>query len=1022
MSLHSISIRRPVLAIVLSIVIVIFGIAGMRELGVREFPEAERPIISVQSSYPGANATVVENQVTEILEEEINTVSGIRTLTSVSREGRSTVTVEFEIGDDLDRAANDVRDRVSSAIERLPEGAEAPVVEKADADGDPIVFLNVKSEQRDLLELTAIADNLFKARFETIEGVGRVDIWGSKEYAMRLWMDPDALAAHQLTAIDVREAFARANVELPTGRIEGRTIDLNIRTLSRLGDDPEEFNNRVIKQVGDRVVRFRDIGHAEIGPLNERTILKRDGIPMVGVVLRPQSGANQIAIVDEFYRRLEAIKRDLPEDIELGIGFDTSRYIRDSISEVRQTLLLALLLVTGTIFFFLRELRTTIIPVITIPVALTGTFFFLYVAGFSINVLTLLGLVLAIGLVVDDAIVVLENIYKRIEKGVDPAEAGLEGVREIFFAVISTTLALVAVFAPIVFLGGLTGVLFREFGVTLASAVVISSFVALSLTPMLCTRILKKRTRPPFLYRKTEPFFEAMTRQYKDTLHWFLNSRLAAPLILIACLVISGLVFRDLPRELAPLEDRGLLVLSVSGPQGTGYQYMLNAMDQVDATVAATLGDDELEARLTVTSPGFGASTTVNSGFSRVVLTPPGERGRSQMAIASDLGRALASVPEVDAFVRQPDTINVGGRRGLPVQLVVRNNDLDKLREIIPDFLARARAHGALGFVDVDLKFNQPELVLDIDRDRAEAIGVDVRAIADTVRASFSGQRFGYFVKEGEQYEIIGQFLDTGRDTPDAIDRLVVPSRSGALVPIQNLLGIREESSAPVLYRYNRFTAATFSANLADGYGLGDGVQAMQDIADDLLDETFNTDLAGQGRELTEASGSLGFVFGMALLLVYLVLSAQFESFRHPLTILLTVPLALTGGLLALWYFDQSLNIFSQIGLIMLVGLVTKNGILIVEFANQRREAGYSLRDAVEFAAAARFRPVLMTTFSTILGTLPIALALGAGSQSRIPLGLAVIGGLLLGSMLTLYVIPAVYLQISSRKNPLSGG
>ncbi len=1016
MSLHEVSIRRPVLAIVMSTVIVIFGLIGLRQLGVREFPEAERPIISVQANYPGANATVIESQITEVLEEEINTVSGIRTLTSVSREGRSSITVEFELGDDLDRAANDVRDRVASAIERLPDDADAPTVQKADSDGDPIVFLNVKSEQRDLLDLTAIADNLFKSRFETIDGVGRVDIWGSKEYAMRLWIDPDALAAHNLTAVDIRRSFAAANVELPTGRIEGETVDLNIRTLSRLPDNPELFNDRILKRDGDRVVRFRDVGHAEIGPLNERTILKRDGIPMVGVVLRPQSGANQIAIVDEFHRRLDEIMIDLPVDIEVGIGFDTSRFIRDSIAEVRQTLLIALALVAMTIFFFLREVRTTIIPIITIPVSIIGTFFVLYLAGFSVNTLTLLGLVLAIGLVVDDAIVVLENIYKRIEKGETPRTAGVEGTKEIFFAIIATTLALASVFAPIVFLGGLTGVLFREFGVTLAVAVIISSFVALSLTPMLCTRILKHREKAPLLYRVTEPFFLGLAKGYRDTLHWFLNSRIIMPVVVLVCLVLTVLIYRNLPRELAPLEDRSLLVVAANGPQGAGYAYMLEAMKQVDSVVASTLGEDELEAQLTVTSPGFGAATTINTGFSRVVLTQPENRDRPQGAIAGALGRALAEIPEVDAYVRQPATINAGGSRGLPVQFVVRNNDLEKIRRIIPGFLDAARAKPALGFVDVDLKFNQPELILTIDRDRAEALGVDVRAIAETVQASFSGQRFGYFLKDGEQYQIIGQFEGSGRDSPDAISRLSVRAADGSLVPIQNLVTVNEESSAPVLYRYNRFTAATFSADVADGYTLGDGINAMNEVAAALLDETFTTDLSGQSKEFSEAGASLAFVFLLALVLIYLVLAAQFESFRDPFTIMLTVPLALTGGLVALWYFDQTLNIFSQIGLIMLIGLVTKNGILIVEFANQRRDAGKGIREAVEEAATARFRPVLMTALSTILGTLPIALALGAGSQSRVPLGLAVIGGMLLGTLLTLYVIPSAYLVLASRQ------
>jgi multidrug efflux pump len=1007
MQLHELSISRPVLAIVMSIVIVVFGVVGLRELPVREFPLAERPLISVQASYPGANATVIENQITEALEEEVNTVSGIRTMKAVSREGRSTLSVEFEIGDDLDRAANDVRDRVASAMRRLPDDAEPPTVSKADADGDPIVFLNIRSEQRSLLELSALADNVFKSRLETITGVGRVDIWGDKEYAMRLWLNPDALAAHGLTAIDVREAFRVANVELPTGRVEGEFIDLNIRTLSRLGDDPEEFNQRVIKRDGDRVVRFRDVGYAEIGPLNERTRLRRDGVTTVGVVLRPQSGANEIAIADEFYRRLDVIKRDLPDDIELAIGFDTSRFIRASISEVLQTLVVALLLVCLTIYLFLREWRTTLIPVLTIPIALTGTFFVLYLAGFSINVLTLLGLVLAIGLVVDDAIVVVENIYKRVERGETPTSAGSEGVKEIFFAVIATTLALVAVFAPLVFLGGLTGVLFREFGVTLAAAVMISSFVALTLAPMLCSRLLKTRARHPAFYRATEPLFAGMAESYRGSLQAFLRRRWLAPVILLACVALIVVIYRALPEELAPLEDRGMVVLNTDGPEGAGFDYMLAAMEEVDQAVREAI-PDELDAVITVTSPGFGASSTTNSGFSRVVLKDASQREATQQEVVLRIIDSLSSVTSVRSFVRQPATINTGGR-GLPVQFVVQNTDLEKLRAVIPEFLERARSRPEFSFVQVDLKFSQPELNLDIDRARADALGVSALQIADVVQASLSGQRYGYFIKDGEQYEIIGQMLREARNAPDDLSRLSVRTAEGTLIPVDNLVTLRERSAAPVLYRFNRFTAATFSANLAPGYTLGDGVEAMRAVGDEVLDDSFATELDGQSREFAETGSSLTFVFGFALLLIYLVLAAQFESFRDPLAIMLTVPMAITGGLVALWYFGQTLNIFSQIGLIMLIGLVTKNGILIVEFANQRRAAGLSIADAVEEAAASRFRPILMTTMSTVLGTLPIALALGAGSQSRVPLGLAVIGGMLLGSFLSLYVVPAAY-------------
>lgn len=1005
MSLSSVSIRRPVFTTVMSLAIVIFGILGFQQLGIREFPQSQRPVVSVTASYPGASAAVIENQITEPLEEEINTVSGIKNLTSVSREGRSTIRAEFELGEDLDRAANDIRDRVSSALNRLPDDADPPSVEKADADGDPIVFLNIQSDERSLLELTKLADDVFKSRFETISGVGRVDIWGDKEYAMRLWIDLDRLNAYGLTPIDVRNAVRAANVELPSGDLDGENVQILVRTLSRLGDNPEDFNNIVIKRHGDQIVRFRDIGLAEIAPLNERTQLKRDGVQMVGVVIRPQTDANQIAIVDEFYKRLAEIEPDMPEDIHLGIGFDTSKFIRDSITEVQQTLFLALGLVALTIFFFLREIRSTIIPLITIPVSLIGAFFIMWVAGFSINVLTLLGLVLAIGLVVDDAVIVLENIYAKIERGMNPREAGIEGIREIFLAVIATTLALVAVFAPIIFLGGLTGVLFREFGLTLAGAVVISSFVALTLAPMLCTRILKRHEKMPLLYRKTEPFFNSLNRGYERLLRPVLRHPWLAIPLFVAASAVMVVLYRALPQELAPPDDRNLLVLSITGPQGANFDYMASIMEQLDSTVREDV--PERRALISVTSPGFGASSTINTGFSRLVLSPAEERERSQNEIAQDLGKTLRTIPGAEIYVRQ--TAAISSSRGLPVQYVVENPNFAKMREIVPQFLDAAQQQPEFAFVNVDLKFNQPQVEIEIDRARADALGIPVADIASTLQAALSGQRYGYFLKDNQQYQIIGQAERSGRDEPLDLARLTVRSASGQSVTLDNVAEFVERSAAPVRFRYNRFPAATFSANLAPGYTLGDGIQAMERVGDQLLDETYTTSLAGQSEEFQETGNSLLFVFVMALILIYLVLAGQFESFRDPFLIMLTAPLALFGGLVSLWAFGQTLNIFSQIGLIMLIGLIAKNGILVVEFANQRRAAGLSVAEAVREAAAARFRPILMTAISTILGTLPIALALGAGSESRVPLGIAVVGGMFFGTFLTLFVIPAAY-------------
>ncbi len=1016
MSLYSLSIRRPVLAVVMSIVIVLFGVISFRYLGVREYPSVDPPVISVATSYTGANADVIESQITEPIEEAVNGVEGVRTLTSVSREGRSTVTVEFGLDTDLERAANDVRDRVSRAMRNLPPDAEPPIVSKADADSQPIVFLNVKSDERNLLELSEIADEMFKERLQTIDGVASVDIWGEKTYAMRLWLDPAKLAAYRLSPLDVRNALQRENVELPSGRIEGQDVELTVRTLSRM-ETAQEFNDLIIKEEDGRIVRLRDIGYAELGPENLRTVLKRDGIPMVGVVLRPQPGANYIAITDAFYERLEQIKVDLPSDIQLGIGFDITDYIRESVTEVQQTIFLAIILVVMVIFLFLRDWRTTIIPVVVIPVALVGAFFIMFLANFSINVLTLLGIVLAIGLVVDDAIVVVENIYHKIEQGLDPIQAGIEGTREIFFAVIATTLALAAVFLPILFLGGLTGRLFREFGVTLAGAVIISSFVALTLTPMLSTKLLKRRPQQPWFYRKTEPFFRRLEESYREALETFMTKRWVALPVVGACLGLIVVFLGVLPQELAPKEDRGSIRISASGPEGATFEYMDTYMDDLIATVQNEV--PELSAMISVTSPGFGASSSVNSGFSFLILPEAAARDRTQTQIANAIQAQASQMTGARTFVSEPATI--GNRRGgLPVQFVLQAPNFEKLTEFLPLFMERAQQDPTFTFVDVNLKFNKPELRVEIDRNRTRAAGIDALDIAQTLQLGLSAQRIGYFIRDGKQYQVIGQVERHNRNETLDLRSLYVRNRDGQPVQLDNLVTIVEESSPPQRFRYDRFVAATVSAGLAPGKTIGDGIEAMNGVAAEVLDETFATALAGPSRDFVESAGSLAFVFVLALLLVYLILAAQFESFRDPLIIMLTVPLAMAGALLSLWYFGHTLNIFSQIGMIMLIGLVTKNGILIVEFANQRKEAGRPVMDAIKEGAARRFRPVLMTTISTILGILPIALALGAGAESRIPMGVAVIGGLVIGTVLTLFIIPAMYGYITSDHVPLA--
>lgn len=1015
MSLSSISIKRPVLATVMSVVIVLFGGIGLLSTGVREYPSVDPPIITISTSYIGANADVIESQITEPLEESVNGIAGIRTLTSVSRDGRSTIRVEFDLDVDLETAANDVRDKVSRALSNLPPDTDPPIVAKADADASPIIFLNIRSEQRSLLELSDMAERVFKERLQTIPGVSEISIWGLRKYSMRLWMDPFRLAASGLTPLDVRNALVRENVELPSGRIEGGSVELTVRTLGRL-TTPDDFNNLILLQEGDRIVRFRDIGYAELGSENERSILRMNGIPMVGNVVIPQPGSNHIEIADEFYKRVEQIKKDLPPDITLGYGFDTTRYIRESITEVEQTIYLAFFLVVLIIFLFLRDWRTTLIPVIAIPISLIGAFFIMYLMDFTINVLTLLGIVLAIGLVVDDAIVVLENIYTKIEKGVPPLKAGMEGTAEIFFAVIATTVVLAAVFLPVIFLEGLTGRLFREFGIVMASSVIISAFVALTLTPMLATKILKHRESHNWFYSKTEPFFVELNRRYVNSLDSFLRHKWIAVVVFIISIVAIFGLGSLLQSELAPVEDRSGMRVVATAPEGSTYEYMDSYMTQITSYLLKEV--PESEAMVTITSPGFGAASSVNSGFVRMRLAVPDERERSQQEIADDIAAKLTAFSGARTFVIQEQSIG-GGGGGMPVQYVVQAPDLERLKKVLPPFMAELQKSDKFQFVDLNLKFNKPELKVDINREKARNLGVSVIDIAQTLQFALSGQRFGYFIMNGKQYQIIGQLSRSYRSEPLDLRSINVRNSRGEMIQLDNLVTITEGINPPQLYRYNRFVSATFSANPAKGLTIGDGIEEMDRIAAKVLDDTYSTSLAGASQDFAESSSSLLFAFVLALVLIYLVLSAQFESFKDPLIIMFTVPLALAGAVISLWYFGQTLNIFSQIGIIMLIGLVTKNGILIVEFANQRKDNGLSRGDAIREASASRFRPILMTSLSTILGALPIALALGAGSESRVSMGIAIIGGLTFSTILTLYIIPAMYEYISGRTGHL---
>lgn len=1014
MNLSSISINRPVLSIVLSLLIVLFGVIGFLFLGIREYPSVDPPIVTVSTNYTGANADVIESQITEPLEESINGIAGIRSLTSVSSDGRSTITVEFELGVDMEAAANDVRDRVSRAIRSLPPDVDPPVVAKSDADASPILSMTVQSDRRSLLELSAIANDIFKERLQTIPGVSEIRIWGEKKYAMKLQIDPARLAAHGLTPLDVRTALNRENVELPSGRIEGYSTELSIRTFGRLST-PEEFNELIIKERDGSVVKLRDIGQAVLAPENERTILRGNGgIPMVAVSITPQPGSNHIAIAKEFYLRTEQIKRDLPEDINTDIAMDTTLNIRKAITEVGETILIAFLLVLLVIFAFLRHWRTTIIPMLAIPISLIGAFFIMYAAGFTINILTLLGIVLSTGIVVDDAIVVLENIYSKIEKGRPPMEAGHAGAKEIYFAIISTTVTLASVFLPIIFLQGLTGRLFREFGIVVAGAVLISAFVSLTLTAMLSARTLHKSTHENKLFELSERWFTNLATAYQRWLRLFLERRYLAPVIMAVSAIVILVLGMRLPSELAPMEDRSRLVVNATAPEGTSYEAMHGYIGKL-IEVVDTL--PERDVIVSVTAPGFGSSGAVNTGFVRLNLTPPEERERSQQEIADAVMARIRTETFARTFVTQEQTIGGGGRgSGLPIQFVIQAPTLEKLKSIIPRFMEKAQTDPAFQTVDLNLRFNKPELTIQIDRDRARALGITIRDIAETLQLYFSGQRYGFFILNGKQYSVIAQADRVNRDEPLDLSSIYVRNNRDELIQLDNVVTLAYRSSPPQLYRYNRYVAATVSASPAKGVTLGDGITAMDRIADSVLDESFSTSLAGTAKEFAESSNTLLFAFILALILVFLILSAQFESFRDPLTIMFTVPLALAGALLSLWIFGQTLNIFSQIGIIALVGIVTKNGILIVEFANQRKAQGLSIREAVIDASVQRFRPILMTSLATVFGVIPIALALGAAAHSRVSMGIVIIGGLLFSLGLTLFVIPALYTYLTRAK------
>ncbi len=1013
MNISELSLKRPVLATVMNVLIILFGVIGYSFLAVRDYPAIDPPVITVTTAYTGANPDVIESQISEPLEKQINGIPGIRTITSNSSLGSSSITVEFNLGVDLEAAASDVRDKVSQATRSLPLDIDAPpVVTKADANSDPILILAVQSRTKNLMELSDYTENVLQQQLQTIDQVSAVNVFGSKSYSMRIWLDRDKMNAYGIAFNDVSASLNNENVQLPAGKVYGNNTELTINTLGRLTTE-KDFRDLILKEDSTGIVRLSDVAKVELGPQIEEQSWKYNGVNAIGLAIIPQPGANNIAIADEFNKRLEEIKKANKADIEFNVLIDNTRIIRQSLAEVKETLIIAFALVVLVIFFFFRNWLIALRPLIDIPISLIATFFVVYVAGFTINILTLLGIVLATGLVVDDGIVVTENIFRKLEEGMNIRQAALEGSKEIFFAVISTSITLAVVFMPVLFLQGFVGRLFREFGVVLAAAVLISAFVSLTITPVLNVYLTSKKSGHGWLYDKTEPFFTGMESGYKRILEGFMKLRWIAWLIIVVCGGIIWLIMRSIQSEIAPLEDRSSVRLSVTLPEGSSYNYTSNITDQISNYLLDSVPErDFVFAR----TPG-GNGTVMNTSQPRIGLVNPDERKRSQNDITQDLQQKLRRFNDARIFAIQEQTIAVGtgSKTSLPIQFVLQNQDLNKLKQIIPQFLEEARKDKTFSNVDVDLKFNKPGIDISFDRMKIKDLGLSTNDVVTALQSAFSGGRLAYFIMNGYQYYVIAQLERGERNTPEDISNIYVRNKYGDNIPLESVVHIVPNTSPSTLFHFNRYKDATISASLAPGRTIGDGIKVMEGIANKLLDPSFHTALAGSSRDYAESSSNILFAFGLALVLIYLVLAAQFESFIDPLTIMLTVPLALAGALLSLWMFNQTLNIFSEIGMIMLIGLVTKNGILIVEFTNQKREQGMNKRDAVVEAASQRLRPILMTSLATSLGALPIALSLGAASTSRIPLGIVVVGGIMFSLVLTLFVIPAVYTFVSSK-------
>ncbi len=1021
MFLPELSIRRPVLATVMSLAIVLLGLISFLRLSVREYPKIDTPVASVRTVYTGASAQVIESQVTQPLEDSLSGIEGIRTVKSVSREEVSQITVEFIPERDIDAAANDVRDRVARVRGLLPDEVDEPVVSKIEADAQAILWIAFYSDRHDALFITDYADRYVADSLKSLPGVASVIIGGARRYAMRIWLDRDRLAGFGLTPLDVENALRRQNIEVPSGRIESRKREFTVLTETDMRT-PEQFNSLIITEARGYPVRLRDIGRAEMGAQDERSVVRVNGNPAMGLGIVKQSTANTLAVAQAVKAQLPRIQASLPEGMKTFIAFDSSLFIEASIKAVYRAIFDAMALVTLVIFLFLRSFRSTLIPFVTIPVSLIGACFFLWIFGFTINILTLLGIVLAIGLVVDDAIVVLENIHRHIEEGMPPFKAAILGSREIAFAVVAMTITLAAVFVPLVFSTGNTGKLFTEFALTVAMAVLVSGFVSLTLTPMMCSKLLKHHARHGAIYNATERFFTAMNAAYRRSLAWALRHRrtvVAGYAAILVAMVGLGAALRS---ELAPLEDRGFILGIMLAPEGSTMEYT----DSYARIWEAIYKDvPEISSYFVVVAPGLERPNPVNFGLSFVRLKPWEERRRSQVEISREVGmKMFGMMPGVLAFPNNPPSLGQSFR-SQPVQFVIFGNSYEELDKKVERLLARARQEPGLANLDSDLKLNKPQLAVDVDRDKVAAVGAEVEAIGRTLETMLGGRQVTRFKREGKQYDVIVRLEDKDRVQPTDLTSIYVRARDGQLVQLSNLVRLRETVAPKELNHFNRLRAAIVTGSLAPGYTLDQALSFLERAAREEFGPTAQTALDGESREYRESGAQLYLIFVLALAFIYLVLSAQFESFVSPFVIMLTVPLAMTGalaGLLLLAFTfgaGGTLNVYSKVGLIMLVGLITKHGILIVEFANQLMERGKERFEAVAEAAALRLRPILMTTGAMVLGALPLAAAIGPGAEARRPIGWVIVGGLLLGTLLTLYVIPAAYtLLVRERRRP----